>query len=91
MFPITRAYLENLQLYEKKYLLALIVTAGCSFPQLFCQINPDILKQRGWVSYSEFGAKGDGKSDDIGAIAATHEFANKHNLKVKADKTPPTI
>lgn len=71
---------------KKKYLLALIVTAGCSFPQLFCQINPDILKQRGWVSYSEFGAKGDGKSDDIGAIAATHEFANKHNLKVKADK-----
>lgn len=40
----------------------------------------------GWVHYSDFGAKGDGKTDDIDAIAATHAFANKHGLMVKADE-----
>ena len=40
---------------------------------------------RGWVSYSDFGAIGDGKSDDIEEIVAAHAFANQHNLSVKAD------
>ncbi len=40
----------------------------------------------GVVYYSDFGAKGDGKTDDIDAIAATHAFANQHNLLVKADE-----
>jgi len=39
----------------------------------------------GWVQYSDFGAKGDGKTDDIDAIAATHAFANIYGLPVKAD------
>ncbi|MDD2315176.1 MAG: right-handed parallel beta-helix repeat-containing protein [Proteiniphilum sp.] len=39
----------------------------------------------GWVRYSDFGAKGDGKADDMAAIVATHVFANQHNLTVKAD------
>jgi len=43
------------------------------------------LKAKGFVSYSDFGAKGDGKTDDINAIAATHEFANQQRLIVKAD------
>ncbi|MBN2634216.1 MAG: hypothetical protein JXR66_11710 [Bacteroidales bacterium] len=43
-------------------------------------------KASGFVSYSDFGAKGDGKTDDIDAIAATHIFANKQNLPVKADE-----
>ncbi|MXV15776.1 hypothetical protein GS398_10710 [Pedobacter sp. HMF7056] len=37
------------------------------------------------VSYHDFGAKGDGKTDDLDAIAAAHEFANLHGLPVKAD------
>ncbi|WP_031530858.1 hypothetical protein [Dyadobacter crusticola] len=37
------------------------------------------------VHYNDFGAKGDGKTDDINAIAATHAFANLHGLAVKAD------
>lgn len=37
------------------------------------------------VKYSDFGAKGDGKTDDIEAIIAAHTYANEHNLKVKAD------
>lgn len=42
-------------------------------------------KKRGWVKYSDFGAKGDGKTDDIDAIAAAHAFANQQELPVKAD------
>lgn len=42
-------------------------------------------KAAGLVRYGDFGAKGDGKTDDIDAIAATHAFANLHGLRVKAD------
>ncbi len=42
-------------------------------------------KAAGRVRYRDFGAKGDGKTDDIDAIAATHAFANRHILLVKAD------
>jgi hypothetical protein len=42
-------------------------------------------KAAGLVRYSDFGAKGDSKTDDIEAIAATHAFANLHGLLVKAD------
>ncbi|MBE6658232.1 MAG: hypothetical protein E7604_07295 [Ruminococcaceae bacterium] len=37
------------------------------------------------VYYSEFGAVGDGKTDDLSAIIATHEYANKYGIPVKAD------
>jgi len=43
-------------------------------------------KAKGWVHYSDFGAKGDGKTDDIDAIAASHAFANQQGLVVKADE-----
>lgn len=43
-------------------------------------------KRNGFVNYSSFGAKGNGKTDDIDAISATHAFANQHGLSVKADK-----
>jgi len=42
-------------------------------------------KAAGVVRYSDFGAKGDGKADDIDALAATHAVANLHGLLVKAD------
>ncbi len=41
---------------------------------------------RRWVRYSDFGAQGDGKTDDMDAIAGAHAFANQHGLTVKADK-----
>lgn len=44
-----------------------------------------VLKVNGVVSYSDFGAKGDGTSDDGAAIAAAHKYANEHGLPVKAD------
>lgn len=43
-------------------------------------------KANGLVRYSEFGARGDGKTDDIDAISATHAVANQHGLSVKADE-----
>lgn len=41
------------------------------------------------VRYEDFGAQGDGKTDDMGAIAKAHAFANQHGLpvKVEADAT----
>jgi hypothetical protein len=43
-------------------------------------------KTRGWVQYSDFGARGDGKTDDIEAISGAHAFANQQGLPVKADQ-----
>lgn len=57
--------------------------------ELRLNISPkDVLtfNTRGVVHYSDFGAKGDGKTDDIDAIAATHAFANQERLPVKADE-----
>lgn len=57
--------------------------------QLIVNVSPSDtsrFKARGWVRYSDFGARGDGQTDDMDAIAATHAFANQHNLMVKADK-----
>ncbi len=44
------------------------------------------LKANGMVRYSDFGATGDGKTDDIDAIAAAHAYANQEGLPVKADE-----
>lgn len=40
--------------------------------------------QNWYVNYSDFGAIGDGKTDDTEAIAAAHAHANEHGLPVKA-------
>ena len=42
-------------------------------------------KTTGYVRYKDFGAKGDGKTDDLESIAATHAFANTSDLPVKTD------
>jgi len=42
-------------------------------------------KADGFVRYSDFGASGDGKTDDIDAIVAAHAYANDNDLTVKAD------
>ena len=57
--------------------------------ELHVNVSPkDVSKFKaiGLVHYSDFGAKGDGKTDDIDAIAAAHAFANQHGLLVKADE-----
>ena len=57
--------------------------------ELLVNVSPeDVLKFKanGLVRYSDFGAWGDGKTDDMDAIAATHAVANKHGLLVKSDE-----
>ena len=57
--------------------------------ELTVNVSPKNLrkfKAFGLVRYSDFGAKGNGKTDDIDAIAATHAFANENSLMVKADE-----
>ncbi|CAN5624748.1 hypothetical protein BH23BAC1_BH23BAC1_39600 [soil metagenome] len=57
--------------------------------ELHVNVSPKdvlIFKANGFVRYSDFGARGDGKTDDIDAIAAAHTFANQHGLLVKADE-----
>lgn len=39
-----------------------------------------------FVLYSEFGAKGDGKTNDMAAIIDAHAYANEHNLEVHGDE-----
>jgi hypothetical protein len=57
--------------------------------ELLINVSPkDLLKFKanGFIRYSDFGAMGDGKTDDIDAIAAAHAFANQQGLPVKADE-----
>ena len=42
-------------------------------------------KANGYVAYSDFGAKGDGKTDDFNSIVVTHALANKLHIPVHAD------
>lgn len=37
------------------------------------------------VTYEDFGARGDGKTDDIAAIAKAHAYANQHGLPVNVN------
>lgn len=41
------------------------------------------MQKNGYVDYETFGAKADGNSDDIDAIAAAHMYANYANLPVR--------
>lgn len=41
------------------------------------------MSDKKYVSYEEFGAVGDGVTDDFDAIEAAHRYANEHGLKVK--------
>ncbi len=57
--------------------------------ELLVNVSPKEVRKfrsNGLVRYSDFGAKGDGKTDDMDAIAAAHAFANQNGLSVKADE-----
>lgn len=43
-----------------------------------------VLHLPGFVPYEEFGARGDGKTDDLAAIVAAHACANRLGLPVRA-------
>jgi hypothetical protein len=81
---------------DKKPVEDVVVTSQKGANQVFVDENGQLhvnvipkdvvrYKTAGLVRYSYFGAKGDGKTDDMNAIAAAHAFANVHGLSVKAD------
>jgi hypothetical protein len=45
--------------------------------------NEELEFGRDYVTYEDFGAVGDGKTEDFEAIYKTHEYANAHGLTVK--------
>ena len=45
--------------------------------------NKQLKIDRDYVTYEDFGAVGDGKNEDFGAIYKAHEYANAHGLTVK--------
>ncbi|WP_439489222.1 hypothetical protein [Algoriphagus sp.] len=67
-------------------ILHFIFTTNPEKTQVFSSTPNSKLINSEAVRYSDFGAKGDGKTDDMEAIVAAHEFANEHGLPVKADK-----
>jgi hypothetical protein len=82
----TKSLLENVVITSKKDKTQ--VRTNENGELLINVSKKDVLKFKanGLVRYSDFGARGDGKTDDIDAIAATHAFANQHGLPVKADE-----
>ncbi len=48
-------------------------------------ISANTVKKSDYLTYEQFGAKGDGITDDFKAIIATHDEANKRDLPVKAN------
>lgn len=47
--------------------------------------DKDKILEKGVVKYSDFGALGDGKSNDFESIVAAHAFANENDLRVEGD------
>ncbi len=67
--------------------LASFVTAKITSPDISGEVNfnGDVYKQDiSFVTYEEFGAKGDGKTNDFPAIDAAHREANQYGQTVKA-------
>jgi len=64
-----------------------LLTLGCRNPGVFAGEAPNNTGEIGKqvVCYEDFGARGDGETDDIAAIAKAHEFANRHGLRVEAN------
>ncbi|MBW1724643.1 MAG: hypothetical protein JRJ33_04575 [Deltaproteobacteria bacterium] len=82
----TKSPLENVVITSKKNKTQVHTNEN---GELHVNVSPkDVLKFKaiGLVRYSDFGAMGNGKTDDIDAIAAAHAFANQHGLLVKADE-----
>ena len=64
-----------------------VVTADAN-GKLHVNVSPkdaSAILGKGFITYADLGARGDGKSDDMDIIAATHAFANQNRLTVKAN------
>ncbi len=69
---------------------ALLIGSLALFSQAEPKVDqPQTVVRGAFVTYEDFGAVGDGISDDLPAICAAHEYANKHKkpVRTKADAT----
>lgn len=72
---------------KKLAIILLLILVATAFTFAGCTpANPDDKLFDNSVHYSEFGAKGDGRTDDFEAIKKTHEYANEKGIAVQADK-----
>jgi len=66
--------------------LLCVAVALAVFPISACADPDDEAYFSNCVNYSDFGAAGDGKTDDFAAIKKAHEYANENDVAVKAQK-----
>ncbi|MFP4367133.1 MAG: hypothetical protein ACLFQA_08570 [Bacteroidales bacterium] len=97
LFFLLSGLLNIAQAQTKSPLENVVITSNRNKTQVSSNENGELLinvsrkdarkfKANGLVHYSDFGARGDGETDDIDAIAAAHAFANQQGLSVKADE-----
>lgn len=81
-------------LFSVSSLVAITYTTGhfklmqdskISFIEDASKIDYEAIIAKGVVQYRDFGAQGDGKTDDLSAIVKAHAFANQEGLQVKAE------
>lgn len=71
---------------KKLAIVLLFILIATTFAVSGCApTDPDDKLFENCVRYSEFGAKGDGRTDDFDAIKKTHEYANEKGVAVQAD------
>jgi hypothetical protein len=78
-FAVKRASLSATSVHLRALCVILLAPLAVNTPAAVPLKNPSV------VAYSDFGAKGDGQTDDSAAIAKAHAYANKNKLPVRAD------
>lgn len=69
----------------RKASVIVVLVWGCPGLPVLSQEPPKETTPMTVVRYGDFGARGDGKTDDSEAIAKAHESANQRGLPVRAD------
>lgn len=80
-----KVYYNNKLIIRRDFMkfsaLTFLLLYGCFFSALPADERDNTAKKT--VYYEDFGAAGNGKTDDQKAIVAAHAYANKHKLPVK--------
>ena len=77
--------MKNVRLRRLLSVILVTIMIVALFPMAGIEETVSAADNGDYVTYKQFGAKGDGKTNDYAAIVATHEYANANNKKVKAD------
>ena len=77
-------YAKSLHFFNGS-VLRFLFRGGVCFGLVCCSSIVGFAENKAPIRYSDFGAKGDGKTDDSEAIAKAHQEANSKGLPVVAD------